>query len=375
MASYFIIRGPCRLEWGSRVDVEVNGGRPDGTSLVVPTGRSYLVRVEGGSIEGNCSLHPVSSEVYESYRSASSKASEYGRRILIVGPSDTGKSTLASFTVNMGGGSLLTVDLGQNELYAPGFEALLLEPGFYVPGSVRGEVRRCFVGSFTPSRAPLEYLGCAGRLASHANDRLVVDTDGWVSRWEGLLSKASLAAVVGADVVVGVGLDRIDIEALEASTGLPVLSLPPLARGVTKSRDERRTHRDRLIAKRLQGSRMYSVSVDDLIVIGLPVFHGKPLDRDGLEALGVRGSLYAETHGGTLVIVSRYPPPRQLGATWLKPGWERGLLAAVDCGEGVQEVALIDSINYRQRRIKLLSPCMPKMLWVGRVRVSIDSYV
>ena len=373
----FLLRGPCSLRVVEGV-VEVLGGRlGEGEFIVVPAGRAVALRSEGARVEvSGCEPEAWSPEGYGRFEEAASYAGSAGR-VVLVGPTDSGKSTLAAWILNgWGGGWLLEADVGQNEVFAPGFEALTQPLGrVVVPGFLEsfGKPKPCFVGSFTPSAAESKYLACAATLSRHAEGRLVVDTDGWVQRWGGLYSKAALAAATRADLVISLGLAKGACRALEDVSGVEVLCLPRLVGGSGKSREERSLHRDRLLARRLVGAREWRLRLDEVEVRGAPVLHGNPLPLE--EARSIEPSaVYAEAQEGGIAVVSRNKPSTRSGVKYVRLGWERGLLAAAHA-QGEVEVAVILSIDYRARRISVASRIgsKPSIIEAGLVRIDYES--
>ena len=370
----WLLRGACRAVFAA--DSEVNGYPVGaGEEIVVPVGRSVLARSDKRP-EGTCEPVAVSDETYESYLRAAEELVGLGERVMLVGPSDSGKTTLASFVASQLGGALyLTVDVGQNELYSPGFTAAARVEGPLIPGSGSAPTSRCFVGAFSPARAPLRYIACARALSRPGP--IIVDTDGWVEAWEGLDSKVALSRALDIEVLGVLDMPPAMARYLEREAGARVLQLPRLASNTVKTREERRIHRERLLARALQGSKKYSVNPDAVPVYGAPVFVGEPLMGEALDLvssiIGHR-PLYAEKIGERIVVVTRRrirPPPRVRA---LVQGWERGLIAASHPGDGDPCVALIDSIDYRRRRIRLLSPCKPTAVHVGLDRVGIEGF-
>ncbi|MEB2836526.1 MAG: Clp1/GlmU family protein [Desulfurococcales archaeon] len=368
----YLVVGPAGLEMVSGEAEALGVSVGEGQRLVVPLGRRVpvlfrgaRVLVSGGRVERG------SLDVYRRLEEAARKVAGLGGRILLVGPTDSGKSTLAAWAVNLLGGKarLLTVDVGQNEYYAPAFEALL-PGGALLPGlAAGGSLSTCFVGSFTPSRSHGRYIACASRLSRLAPGDVVVDTDGWVARPEGFASKVSLAEAVGADYVVTLGLPRDYGDSLARAAGAAhVLSLGDL--GVRrKDREERRVHRERLLAARLVGSRPRPIRAVETVLVGSPVFN--------CESKGHMGPVvYSEDCGDRVVVVVKKPPkPRRQGRLLvLEEGWERNRIAAVLGDDGNHHIGLVERVNYRSRvftvRTRYEGPA--RALLIGEARVDIS---
>ncbi len=369
----YLFRGPCRIVVRGGV-FEVNGFVLEGGGeFVVPVGRSVFGVGRGDvMVESSCGFERVGSGVYERYVGVVGELEGF-RRVLLFGPSDSGKSTLASFIVNMLGFSFLTVDVGQNEIFMPGYASLVeYIDGPFVPGAPGFDPVNCFVGSFSPVWDRERYLSCGISLARRTGRGLVVDTDGWVSVWDGVASKLALALGAGVDAIVVLGsVSRRVVEWLERRAGVEVIVVGSgLAGGSGKGFEERRLHRERLIASRLVGAREYSVSVDSTSVFGLPVFVGEPLD-----VVGKPGIVYGEDlwDGSRVLVVGKGQARRfrsVRGVRVLEVGWERGLLAHVWCRDsGLEEPGIVKSIDYRRRRLHLYTRCFPSGVEVGRGRV------
>ena len=238
-----------------------------GLSFTVPVGRSVIIEGEGDvSVTGASELEECDAESLEALRRAASEL-RGARRILIVGPSDSGKSTLAAYLYNSGVvNSIISTDVGQNELYCPAFEALSIPRRPYIPGSMAWDpIASCFVGDVTPRGLEGRYTLCAVRL-SRQSGSFVVDTDGWVTD-EGLELKASLSLALGSDAVVAVGLDEDSLEVLRADLAGPIVAVPRLA-PKAKSAGERRTNRDRLLAGCIMGSSRRVLGLSSTRLIG-----------------------------------------------------------------------------------------------------------
>ncbi len=372
-SGFYKVRGPGFVE-PVEGSVEALGARVQ-DKLVVPAGRTLLVRVDGTAIVNGQAIDPMKPEEYELLDSIAKDLAVRGR-VALVGPSDTGKSTLASWIINrMNGGWLLTVDVGQNEVFAPGFSSLARASPPAVPGSSNSysSIKPCFVGAFSPSVALSSYLRCASSLSRLAGGGLVVDTDGWVEAWEGLESKVAVSLATSAKVIAAVGLPGWKARYLEDYSGIEVVSLPRLASEGGKSGEERRLHRERLLAQRLLGAKEKPVKPDSTTVIGLPVFKGEPVPVDTVKSL-VPGALYAESsEDGLVIVASRRVRPQGVKAKVLYAGNLEGLLAAAHW-RGMVEVAIVTRINFKSITINVATRLDNiDKLEIGRARVDASS--
>ncbi|WP_232502317.1 Clp1/GlmU family protein [Aeropyrum camini] len=372
-----LIRGPGRIEVVEGA-AEVLGGRVDeGSGLVVPAGRAVLARVEGRALLSGAVSTAGADASYERFDSIAREALPLGR-VAIVGPSDSGKSTLAAWIVNKSGGGyrLLSTDIGQNEVYAPGFVALASPRSIVIPGldDSFSSVEPCFVGSFTPRGVESRYLACASRLASMAG-QVVIDTDGWISLWEGLESKAALAIASRAKLVLAVGLPPRSARLLERVWGLDAVAVERLASQGGKTRGERALHRERLIALRTSGGRERRVRPGEAEIVGAPIFRGEPLPPDTLRTLHPT-AIYGEKVDGDIVVVARRGgrPGASPGLRVLREGWEKGLIAAVHTGSGTY-VGVVTRASYREPWVSVYTRAEGDIavLEVGRSRVDVDS--
>ncbi|MEB3816512.1 MAG: hypothetical protein LRS46_01015 [Desulfurococcales archaeon] len=372
----YILEGPMGLELlhGEAVLLGFPVARDE--RLVVPIGRRLPVHFRGAKVKVfGGQLRRGSLESYKRMQDAARRLSELSGRILLIGPPDSGKSTLAAWSVNASGGnfSLLSVDVGQNEYYAPGFETLVhagKRP--LIPGLAMESLTTCFVGSFTPSRALDRYIACASSL-SRMNANILVDTDGWIAVPSGMASKAALAEAVKADYIVSIGLSESMAKGLAKAVGAELVnvSTESLVPGSSKSWEERRAHRDRLIAARLVGSNVIPIKAGETPLINSPVFNCDQV------RVNLPGIIYAERCGDEVVLVVRGPRvnTNSIGrrTTILVDGWERNRLAAVVGEDSNHHIALINKINYKNKIIVLKTPYKgpPRAILIGEARVTV----
>ncbi len=363
-------------------EVAVNGyviGEKD-RQLTVPTGRSVLIyAVSSSVIEATKPISRINTEAYNLYYSLAVQSAGYNKT-LIIGPTDCGKSTLFSFIANISLGEgktiiLATIDIGQNELYAPGFVTKLeASDGPIIPGSITGNTENCFVGAFSPLHALSKHFGCTSKLLTN-NRHMIIDTDGWISIWQGIDSKTAIATSIKADNIILMGLhDKVFEYVKSRLSDTNIIRSPCLTSTTKKTREERRTHRDRLIARRLLGAKRYSVNLDTIPVYGGPLLFESPLSRKNYTLLPVKQVVYAESGPHGLVVVTRHRIQTRLpGIKILHEGWERGLIAAALCN-GKEALAVVERIDYARRKMHILSMCMPEAVLLGSAKVSLESF-
>ncbi|MCE4601823.1 MAG: hypothetical protein F7B18_01425 [Desulfurococcales archaeon] len=367
----FKVSGPASLRIVEGTVNLLGATLGEGSTITVPVGRTYLASTPSALIDVAPSPDRVvkaSLGEYEEYEDVARQVKD-SRNPVIVGPTDAGKSTLAAWALNLASSSgdarLMTTDVGQNEVYCPGFIALA-KPlnGVALPGAAFNVEASCFVGSFTPARAEARYLLCSSRL-SRRPGWTIVDTDGWVTPWEGLELKAALASSIGSSLIVAMGLPPEHVRYLKDTSGVEVLAIQARA-GHGKSREERRRHRERLLAKHLVGGRSRPVKVGDTPVYGAPVFVGTPLQDPG------PGAVYGEERMDGVVRVVR---GEARGRGVLKLGWEKGLLAGLVRGD-MAYPGVVERIIYQRRVVVVYTRYDGPVdyLIVGTARIDLAPY-
>ncbi len=382
LEGYYLIEGPSRLVV-VRGEAEVIGYRvTEGEALVIPAGRRFPARLSGSFyvLPSVGRVVDLDEGLYTSMEEAARLVSIYERPV-IVGPSDSGKSTIAAWALNVsGGGFLLTMDIGQNEVHCPGFSSLAVASPPVLPGGSFRLVSSCFVGAFSPRGAEKRYLGCASilaRLASSMEGKMVVDTDGWVSFPDGILLKAGLAGITGSDAVIAIGLEEKALDLLGSLVKAKLVEIPrPEIRA--KDRGDRIRHRERLIARNLEGARTRVFKAGKTRILGLPLFKGTEISRDVLEQLYAR-AIYGERVGESIVVVARRTKGAQRREARhvriLQHGWERGLIVSIQ-GGGKPWLGIIEKIDYQKKTIHIYTSFdgNPECIIVGRERIDPRPY-
>lgn len=215
---------------------------------------------------------------------------------VIVGPGDSGKSTLArmlcSYAARRGKRPIMIdLDPGQNDIGPPGVvgaatvdvDSISVEEGLSSSGALV-----YFYGHPTPSEAPELYEKCIDRLIASVHARFevdpaskasgcIVDTCGWV---EGLGYKLTLSIIkkLNADVVLVMGQDRLlnDLKRDLQQTKTSVVKLPPSGGASARNQVYRKKTRDRRIRQYFYGTKIgagaltpatVTVSFDDVVIL------------------------------------------------------------------------------------------------------------
>ena len=242
-------------------------------------------------------------------------------RILVLGPADSGKSTLCRLLLEQARGAdrsaaILDLDLGQK---------LIGPPACVTLGTVtrQGPVLRglAFAGTTDPVAGGSLLLAGAARLAAcAAADLHVVNTCGYLGG-RGLALKRAAIAATAADTLLILGQDPAGAALRSFATGRTVLCLPVASQARRKTPGERRAARRAAFATYFADSRL--VHLPDGPAISSPsssvLSPGRLVglaDSDGTErAIGVLDCA-DNTRGG--IWLRTPPPPFAVGE--IRPG-------------------------------------------------------
>lgn len=201
-----------------------------------------------------------------------------GGRIGLLGPSDSGKSTLGRWLgralAEHGPTGRLDGDPGQSRIGPPATIALGREPD-----AEEHPEAACFVGDVSPAR---NFLGMAAgvslltRKAENQGFRhLVLDSPGFLDFSSGHALHLHMVRIMDLDHLVvldGHAMAPV-VEPLRRSPRPRIHQVAPSAAVVTRSRAARREYRDRRLREALTGTRSRRVPA------GIPV-HGRIPDRE-----------------------------------------------------------------------------------------------
>ncbi len=273
------------------------------------------------------------------------------RSVAVLGPVESGKSTLSSWIASRMRWCYASLDPGQNELGTPCFysAAPVEEPVLSVKDL--GARWAWLVGCTTPSHCHWGSVAAAARLASftrRACRGVVLDTDGFVSG-QGLLYKQAILDTTSPDAVVVLerGPWRGLAQLARGAAGV-VYTAPPVPEEhiVERRRGDRRVFRERMYARLFSRPTSLDLGLDEVALLGA--------DYGGLPEPRLPG-LYLDASGS---------PTRPRGSP-------AGLIAGLSLEEGYDVPALVKSIDWRLGRVSVAAAWEPR----GRVTALRLGYV
>ncbi len=246
------------------------------------------------------------------------------RLTVLIGDSDTGKTSLATAVANalLAGGDRVGVvdaDLGQSEIGPPTMIGLgrLARP---VQRLTEAEVVGLFfVGAISPPGHLLPTVIGTKRMVEKAFalglDRVVVDTSGLVQGEIGRILKQGKIDLLDPDLVVCIERSRECEHILRpygSGTRPKIVRLPPDPAARRRSPEERRLHRERALQRYFAPARQCVLDLSRVTLREPALFMGEALSAREIEelaALAGEMTLWAERRGSELTLVTSDPLP------------------------------------------------------------------
>ncbi len=324
------------------------------------------------------------------------------KKILILGPVESGKTTFAAFLANwlLREGTdvcLVEADIGQEDVAVPTVVALArpTKPFIWQREIMFETVR--FVGCISPTHCQHQLLGAlldtlltAERSGCGA---IVINTDGWVGSRQALDFKASLARWSRPSHIVV--LDRRLYEVIRNSFGklAKVTYAPPPVKVRERSREERRSLRKDAYRRYFSTAKVRHVSLNEVSVIGSSILSGAEVGMEEVRRLCnalpndlLQCAVKATLYGQCLNIIVREDCRVQatqlcevgdskLIVNIIKPADLKGYLVSL-LDENLNDVGLgvVEDFDPSTMVLKILTPYAGKVLGLmfSRVRLSED---
>lgn len=304
--------------------------------------------------------------------SATNILRERPRLILLLGRSDTGKSSYARFLARelTGAGertAIVDADIGQKSIGPPTTVTLAHIAGAGDPWPIAPEAFY-FGGSPDPVGRMLPLVVGASRLV-HAADAtfIIVDTTGYVEG-AGRILKGYKIDAIRPDLIVAIEQRREIEPILRPHITYRTIRLRPSPQARPRGHRERDATRQKAFAAYFKQARRLELNFDQVVFQRSRLFTGEPI--------ALPGTLYAERTVEGIVAVAEQPLPDIEAAKWLRAGFERGLLCGVaDQHNHGAGLAIIESIDFARRSVTLASPVPMERLRVlqfGDLYIGLD---
>lgn len=371
-----------------------------GDRFVVHKARNYVVEALDEceldvSMINNSQIQPIELEdpYWEKKKIISDIVKGDHRKIMVIGCIDCGKTALVTMLYNAFAEKNLRVavidgDVGQADIGPPGFVTLgSHEEQVYWISELKPIMMR-FIGDIKPQFLThviireLEYL--TNYALNSGFDRVVIDTDGWVSDEHAITYKQKLVEALRPETIVVIGDNIEKYFAKYAKLGIAVYSVKPPVHRKTRSREERRMLRSSRYKSYLSEAPLVKVKLDEVLVSGLPLLQGPEVDSSLIHGF-IEGKLvYASQMPCTLYLygsVKSYniEELKKLGYDKVKVypiGFEKNLYCAVGSTTGSEYPCLLEKIDFESREVHLRTKYTGKIefLKISRIRLN-DEYL
>lgn len=286
-------------------------------------------------------------EVIDEWEAAASGMDLRGITV-VVGAMDVGKSTMTAVLANkaLSRGlkvAVIDADVGQNDIGPPTtISASRVAKPITSLRQIQAE-KSVFMQSTSLERIWPRAVEAIKKLVKYARDAwsaeaIVVNTDGWISDDEAIRYKRALLAEVKPDNVLAI---KVAGELDKILDGIPrvVSTRPPPAVG-TRSREDRKIHREMSYARYIFPLREISVDLEKIPLCNIDLFKGIDINDEFKHMISrsINARIfYANQVGRTLYVIADQWLVRRLNAFRVfgfPEGFEKGLLAGVEDKDG-----------------------------------------
>ncbi|MEM3712696.1 MAG: Clp1/GlmU family protein [Thermoproteota archaeon] len=287
--------------------------------------------------------------------------------VAIIGGSDSGKTSLATFLVNyylnfQGEVGIVDGDPGQNDLGVPGtVSAGIVNKGLSDLCQVRPEIIE-FIGLTAPETVAMELNESIARVIRRLKrkgvGKIVLNTDGWISQ-KGLKHKADLMNMIRPYSILSLlGEEDCKLFASEIDQSLKIIKVEPPLYVKRRSRVQRRFLRMLNYKRHFAKSRIVRKSISEVVFMNHPFINGEPItlpenlrkNLEPLEAKSYKGGTYVRIRGKL-----EEPVVTEAGGNiiiLLGEDWEKGLLVGLAKGSEFLGVGIIEALTGREIVIK-----------------------
>jgi polynucleotide 5'-hydroxyl-kinase GRC3/NOL9 len=270
-ASALIVRGPASIKL-LKGDATALGAPLDKRKLVVREDRQLPVETDSEAdldvvlAESAQILEVKGSTIPSSWHSCLEAIAEMNQgKVLIVGASDMGKSTLSTFLANglIRKGikpRIIDADIGQADIGPPTAVASTVASHFLSSLADLTPMSMIFVGHTSPSRVQSKLMHTISRLSKDVQESLtLINTDGWALDPEAVIYKIELIESIRPDLILGIAKGR-ELEPILRGAGTPSMRIEASTMVLERSQSNRRQIRTAAYRRYLDGGKTLSYS-------------------------------------------------------------------------------------------------------------------
>ncbi|WP_048061591.1 Clp1/GlmU family protein [Hyperthermus butylicus] len=356
-----------------------------------------IVEVELGAGAAVESPQP-GEEVLDAWVSAVDSTLRRGcKRVMVLGPTDAGKSSLTALVVNRAllygfRVGVVDADVGQADVGPPAsVSAALVDKPILWLRELRADHIR-FIGNITPQRSERRIVAAVvelvHRLLSRGAEVIAIDTDGWVQGLNSIEYKAEIARYTGVSAVFVIGDQKLYAMVRHVFAGIPcgvtLLPMPSVRR--ERDRVERRSLRREAYRRYLEPLYERMIYIDSVSIMGSCFFSGERLPPQQAarlaQILQVPVIAASETYDTVYVVTNGQPNPQNLekaSQTLQKQVYILDINLAVNAlaslvgSDGEEKgLAIVKEIDFASGVIRVLTPYRGEVkgLILGNIRLS-----
>ncbi|RLE79266.1 MAG: hypothetical protein DRJ36_03560 [Thermoprotei archaeon] len=409
------VKGPAviRVEEGSvyGLGLELTKGK----AIKVPKGRVYVfkvlkdatLRVNLGS-EGSLESPKLEEEAIDLWRQRIEEILSLRRDrqlkkivVLVLGPTDSGKSTFSTFLINESlrrglKAAVIDADIGQADVGPPTTVSLAFPQNPITSLRDLEPEHLAFIGAIAPEGSEGYIVHSVYEFVKRALEKadiVIINTDGWVKGLKALRFKLDIIRAVKPQVIAAMTKGQ-DLEPLLNSLSrLPQIKVvridtPPAM--YERSRAERRMLRSQNYLRYFIDSTVRSIDASSTPILNSFLFSGEELreDLEFLEKILDMKVIYAEKSSIHLIVVTSERASitstivnllREKFHTYfvriVRKGFEKGILVGLlDSELRERGLGIIEDIDYHRKVLKVRTPYEGPIggLVLGRIRLGSD---
>ena len=202
-------------------------------------------------------------------------------KILAIGTTDSGKSTLCTYLTNMllekyRRVSVIDADVGQSDIGPPATIGLGATDEYLLSLADLNPISMFFVGHTSPTLVKDKVISGIKKLMelSTGQDPLIINTDGWTAGDEACAFKARMISEVCPDLVAAIQTDDQLGSIVNATKTTAVIVYPPTIIK-KRGREERRRLRELAYRKHLANSICRNIDFTQVKLVGAEVRNGR----------------------------------------------------------------------------------------------------